>query len=269
MLFYDVSMTTTILESDQKWLKNFDPCKYSDRLLDRLLFLNELIAKKDKVDVLEVQKAIYYAKKFYGDQKRQSGEPYYSHPLEVAYMLAEYASEEDARYFRTDLFVTSLLHDTIEDTELTFEMIQEVFGNIIASKVMDLTRIKKDGRKISSAEMIESLWLQKKKDLLLIKQLDRLHNMLTIGAKSQEKIQKIADETFNSFITFAMSEGNTTLEQTIYALCCKALSTEMISYELLPSTVKDSALSYIEDNCTHQLLSQVFQNVTDQTNNKK
>ena len=117
-----------------------------------------------------------------GAQKRQSGEPYYSHPLEVAYMVAEHR-------FTTDVLVTSILHDTIEDTELTKEMIDYIFGFTIASQVEDLTRIKIDG-KISVAEMVKSLWFQNKKDLLLIKYFDRLHNMRTINAKSPEKIQK-------------------------------------------------------------------------------
>ncbi len=53
---------------------------------------------------------------------RQSSEPYYSHPIEVAYMVAEYAASEIPRYFRTDMIVTSILHDTIEDTKLTEKM---------------------------------------------------------------------------------------------------------------------------------------------------
>ncbi len=54
---------------------------------------------------------------------RQSGEPFYSHPIEVAYMVAEYTAQEICQLFRTDMIVTSLLHDTIEDTALTKEMI--------------------------------------------------------------------------------------------------------------------------------------------------
>lgn len=92
--------------------------------------------------------------------------------------------------FRTDIIITSILHDTIEDTDLTFEMIQTEFGSLVASQVSDLSRIKVAGKKISSAELVKSLWLQKKYDQLLIKLFDRLHNVLTIHARSPEKQKK-------------------------------------------------------------------------------
>ena len=147
-----------------------------------------------------------------GAQKRQSGEPYYSHPLEVAYMVAEHR-------FTTDVLVTSILHDTIEDTELTKEMIDYIFGFTIASQVEDLTRIKIDG-KISVAEMVKSLWFQNKKDLLLIKYFDRLHNMRTINAKSPEKIQKTASETIEIFLILASYLEMSKTELELKTLCC-------------------------------------------------
>ena len=153
------------MEDIRSWELKFESCCYANRLIDKLFLLNTKV--KNPVDIQEVKKAVYYAKKYHGDQKRQSGEPYYSHPLEVAYMLGEHAAEDRSKYFRTDLLVTAVLHDTIEDTELTFEMINIIFGKEVASQVMDLTRIKEEGRKISSAEMIKSLWLQKKYDILI------------------------------------------------------------------------------------------------------
>ncbi len=240
------------------WESKFKPCHYSDRLVTKLLLLNE--TSKSKVDVLEIKKAIYYAKKYHGSQMRQSGEPYYSHPLEVAYLLAEYSKEEQS-YFRTDLLITSVLHDTIEDTKLTLSGIQNIFGEAIANQVMDLTRIKENGDKISSAKMLELLWLQKKYDLLLIKLIDRLHNMQTIQAKPTEKIQKITNETFKSFILFAMYTKLKDLEKVMYQLCCKALSIEAAP-GCLQVTADVSHLAYLEDTYTHQLVSQVFQNIT-------
>ncbi len=189
---------------------DFESCKYSDRLLDKLALINE--NSSDKIDILEVKKAIYYARKYHGNQKRQSGEPYYSHPLEVAYMISDYL-------FRTDIIVTSILHDTIEDTELTFEMIESIFGKLVASQVEDLTRIKENNRKISSAEVVESLWLQKKYDVLLIKQFDRLHNMQTIGVKSPDKIKKITKETIGTFIVLAAYLGIRNIEEELLSSC--------------------------------------------------
>ncbi|EPS66460.1 guanosine polyphosphate pyrophosphohydrolase/synthetase, partial [Genlisea aurea] len=93
-----------------------------------------------------------------------------------------------------------------------------IFGPLIADQVADLTRIK-NGYKISSKELIESLWLQKKYDLLLIKLIDRLHNMQTIHAKPIDKIQKTVTETVQSFIAFAMHAQFKDLETIMYQLC--------------------------------------------------
>ena len=247
------------MEDVNSWEEKFELCDYSSKLLDRLQSINQQF--KNKLNEIEIKKAIYYARKYHGIQKRQSGELYYSHPIEVAYLLAEYAAEYDNRYLRTDIFVTAILHDTIEDTELTFEMIKNIFCSLIANQVMDLTRIKKDGYKISSVELIKSLWLQKKEDILLIKLFDRLHNLQTISSKSPEKIKEIANETFNSFIIFAMCTNNKNLEKAIYQLCCKNLFIEMIPYEFSQIIKKDSHLLLSKDTDIHQHLSQVFQNV--------
>ena len=172
--------------------KDILSCVYSKRLLNKLNQINADLDDKSKINIQEVEKGIIYAKYYHGDQKRDSGEPYYSHPFEVAYMVSDYL-------LRTDIIITAILHDTLEDTSLIREEIAEVFGEKVAEQVYDLTRIKADGVKISSAQMLEELWLQKKKDILLLKLCDRLHNMQTISAKSPEKAQKIADETIKNF----------------------------------------------------------------------
>jgi (p)ppGpp synthase/HD superfamily hydrolase len=173
------------------WESKYQSCAYSESLLNKIYLQNE--KSNHKVDILEIKKAIYYAKKYHGSQKRLSGEPYYSHPLAVAELVAPHC-------FKTDILVTSILHDTIEDTDLTKKLIEYIFDANIASKVEDLTRVKSD-RKISSAEMLELLWLQKKEELLLVKFFDRLHNMQTIAAKPAEKITAISTETLLSFLT--------------------------------------------------------------------
>lgn len=195
---------------------DFEMCIYAKKLLDKVIHLNSVV-KVPPVDVLEIKKAIYYAKKYHGSQMRQSGEPFYSHPIEVAYIISDYL-------FRTDILVTSILHDTIEDTELTKEKILQEFGEDIANQVMDLTRIKENGIKISSAEMVEMLYKEKKHDVLLIKLFDRLHNIQTLGVKSPEKIRKIVDETFKRFITLGIYfedwvYGVLNISNTIAALC--------------------------------------------------
>ncbi|MDN3031085.1 MAG: HD domain-containing protein [Candidatus Tisiphia sp.] len=109
-------------------------------------------------------------------------------------MVAEYTALNMPKYYRTDMIITSLLHDTIEDTAFTEEMIAVIFSKQIARQVEDLTRVKSYG-KISAADTLNILFQQKKDDVLLIKLFDRLHNMQTIGTKSPEKVKKIIRES--------------------------------------------------------------------------
>lgn len=181
-------------------------------MLDKILSKNE--TAEHQVDIVEVKKAIFYAKKYHGDQLRKSGEPYYSHPLEVAYKVSDYL-------FKTHMIVVSILHDTIEDTALTFSMIESIFGQEIACNVDDLTRIKAD-RKISAAELIETLWTEKKYDLVLVKLFDRLHNMQTIGAMSPKKAQSTIDETLRYFLVLSEMMNLPNLCDYLYNECYKA-----------------------------------------------
>ncbi|WP_419234781.1 HD domain-containing protein [Rickettsia endosymbiont of Nabis limbatus] len=181
------------IELDKVKIIDLSNCRYSKRLLTKIMLINKI--SENKVDLSKIKKAIYFAKKYHGGQKRETGEFYYSHPLEVAYMVSDYL-------FRTDIIVTSILHDCIEDTLLTKEMIIKEFGYKIANQVEDLTRIKND-KKISSAEIVKILYQQKKKELLLIKLCDRLHNIQTVGAKSPKKGWKTILETLQSFLTIA------------------------------------------------------------------
>lgn len=216
-----------------------EPCIYSNKLLSKLTFLNK--QNNNKFNLLEIKKAIFYAKKYHANQLRQTGEPYYSHPIEVAYLISDYI-------FRTDIIITSLLHDTLEDTKLTKSMISSIFGTSIANQVEDLTRIK-EGRKISSSELVEKLWIQKKYDILLIKLFDRLHNMQTISGKSPDKGPKIVEETINDFIVLAAYLKVVDIEKEIAQLCY-----QYINYKLFDS---DSTIPFGNDN---QLLSLIFQN---------
>lgn len=181
------------LELEKVKITALSNCRYSKRLLTKIMLINKI--SRNKVDLNKIKKAIYFAKKYHDRQKRETGEFYYSHPLEVAYMVSDYL-------FRTDIIVTSILHDCIEDTLLTKEMIVKEFGYKIANQVEDLTRVKND-KKISSAEIVKILYQQKKKELLLIKLFDRLHNIQTVGAKIPEKGWKTILETLQSFLTIA------------------------------------------------------------------
>ncbi|MCC8483898.1 MAG: HD domain-containing protein [Rickettsia endosymbiont of Labidopullus appendiculatus] len=209
------------MEDIENWQAKFECCEYSAKLLGKLSLLNKQVPHP--VDINEITKAIYYAKKYHGSQMRQSGEPYYSHPIEVAYMVAQYTTQEIPILFKTEMIVISLLHDTIEDTTLTESMITRIFGSQVASQVEALTRIKPYG-KISAKETLDLLYQQRKFDVILIKLFDRIHNLQTLGAKSPEKAMKIIKETMGHFITLCAFLEIPTAERQLIKLCYQNIS---------------------------------------------
>ena len=193
-----------------------ESCQYSTRLLEKL----KLLDTQQILDFALINKAIYWAKKYHGEQKRKSGEAYYTHPLEVAYMISDYK-------LKTDIIVASILHDIIEDTEVTAGMIFDNFGQRIAEMVDRLTRDRPDGTKLSVEEILENAYKHKDKEVLLIKFIDRLHNMETLDSMSDSKKQKIALETATVIIPFS---EDINLEKLLNILSVKILSPESVNY---------------------------------------
>ncbi len=163
---------------------------YAIRLLDKL----KLLDTKNVLNFDLIDKAIYWSKIYHVNQFRKSGEPFYSHPVEVAYMVSDYN-------LKTDVIVASILHDIVEDTKVTVEMIQSTFGSRIAEMVDRLTRNRPDGTKLTIEELLNNAYDLKDKEVLLIKLIDRLHNIQTIGSIAPEKQKKIAQETLQDIIS--------------------------------------------------------------------
>ena len=169
-----------------------EPCKYSIRLIAKLKSLDT----KNVLDFEVINQAIYFAKKYHQGQLRKSGEPFYSHPLEVAYIISDYN-------LKTDVIAASILHDIVEDTEVTVEMILETFGRRIAEMVDRLTRDRPDGTKLSVKEIIRMAYKNGDKEVLLIKIFDRLHNLQNIHFLTADKQIKVAKETLNTVLLAA------------------------------------------------------------------
>ncbi len=224
------------------WQEKFEPCSYSDKLLGKLSELNN--SAPHQVDITEVKKAIYYAKKYHGDQKRLSGEPYYSHPLEVAYMISDYL-------LKTDVIVASILHDIVEDSAVTTGIILDIFGPRVAEMVDRLTRDRPDGSKLSIEQILHNAYMHEDKEVLLIKIIDRLHNMETINIKSSKKIRKTVDETLMRFISLSIYLGVPRIEQILSELCIKSINLmnkqESSSNCLIPSLKQRSKISQIHN----------------------
>lgn len=167
-------------------------CKYSIRLIEKL----KLLDTNGVLDFGLINKAIYFAKKYHDGQLRKSGEPFYSHPLEVAYMISDYN-------LKTDVIAASILHDIVEDTAVTLNMILETFGQRVAEMVNRLTRDRPDGKKLSVKEIIRMAYKNGDKEVLLIKIFDRLHNLQNIHFLTADKQIKVAKETLNTVLLAA------------------------------------------------------------------
>tara|TARA_R100001129_G_scaffold170972_3_gene140866 strand:- start:1084 stop:3246 length:2163 start_codon:yes stop_codon:yes gene_type:complete len=171
-------------------------------------------------DEVGINGAYVFAMKAHGSQKRASGDPYFSHPIEVAGILTSYRVDSAT-------IETALLHDTIEDTVATLEDIRAHFGNEVAQLVdgvTKLTRIEFQSDRAKQAENFRKLVLAMSEDIrvLLVKLADRLHNMRTLHyIKSDEKRRRIAMETMDIYAPLAerigMQEIKTELEDLAFA----------------------------------------------------
>ncbi|MGB0682871.1 MAG: RelA/SpoT family protein [Magnetovibrionaceae bacterium] len=156
--------------------------------------------------------AYVFAMRAHGSQMRASGDPYFSHPLEVAGILTGYRLDADS-------IITALLHDTIEDTEVTYEDINHHFGDGVArlvDGVTKLTRIEMVSDHQKQAENFRKLLLAMSEDIrvLLVKLADRLHNMRTLHyVKKPEKRRRIATETLEIFAPLAERIGMQEMKQ--------------------------------------------------------
>ena len=154
----------------------------------------------------EVEDAVAYAKKMHEGQTRSSGEPYYTHPVEVASILADMKMD-------TGTIVTAILHDTLEDTKATYDDLKGKFGEEVAdlvNGVSKLTRIESQTVEGKQAENFRKLLLAMSEDIrvLLVKLADRLHNMRTIeGIDSPDKRRRIALETLEIYAPLAERIG--------------------------------------------------------------
>ncbi|MGB9055561.1 MAG: bifunctional (p)ppGpp synthetase/guanosine-3',5'-bis(diphosphate) 3'-pyrophosphohydrolase [Pseudolabrys sp.] len=152
-----------------------------------------------------LNRAYVYAMKAHGEQRRASGDPYFSHPIEVAAILTDLKLDDAT-------IAAALLHDTIEDTEATRAEIDSLFGRDIGTLVEGLTKLKKLDlvtKEAKQAENLRKLLLAIADDVrvLLIKLADRLHNMRTLGYMPSEARRRAAEETLEIYAPLAGRMG--------------------------------------------------------------
>lgn len=177
------------------------------------------------VDEEGLDRAYVFAVKMHGSQKRASGDPYFSHPVEVAGILTEYKLDYAS-------IVTALLHDTIEDTAASYDDIKQMFGEEVAKLVEGVTklsRIQLQSDQTKQAENFRKLLLAMSEDIrvLLVKLADRVHNMRTLQFhKKPEKRQRIARETMEIYAPLAERIGMQEMKNELEELSFKELYPE-------------------------------------------
>jgi guanosine-3',5'-bis(diphosphate) 3'-pyrophosphohydrolase len=179
-----------------------------------------------KPDVNEtlLNKAYVYAMQKHGHQKRASGDPYFSHPLEVAAILTDMHLDEST-------VAVALLHDTIEDTSATRQEIDQLFGPDIGKLVEGLTKLKKldlVSKKAEQAENLRKLLLAISEDVrvLLVKLADRLHNMRTLDHVPEGKRLRIAEETMEIYAPLAGRMGMQGMREELEELAFRHINPE-------------------------------------------
>lgn len=176
-------------------------------------------------EVEKVKKAYEMASTLHDGQKRQSGESYIIHPLNVAYILSELRADGDT-------VCAGLLHDTLEDTNISKEEIAEKFNSDVANLVDGVTKLskmnfssKQDQNLANTRKIITSITNDVR--IIIIKLADRLHNMRTLGFKSEFKQKENALETLEIFVPIAYYIGAYRIKQELEDLSLKYLKPDM------------------------------------------
>ena len=172
-----------------------------------------------------LNRAYVFAMKAHGSQTRASGDPYFSHPLEVAGILTKYKVDSAT-------IITALLHDTIEDTDVTRDSLQDLFGEEVArlvDGVTKLTRIEFQSDQAKQAENFRKFVLAMSEDIrvLLVKLADRLHNMRTLHFITKpEKRLRIANETMDIYAPLAERIGMQMMKAELEDLAFAEINTD-------------------------------------------
>ena len=207
----------------------------------------------------------------HGKQTRASGDPYISHPLEVAAILTDMHLDEST-------IAVALLHDTIEDTSATRAEIDELFGEDIGRLVEGLTKIKKLDlvtKKAKQAENLRKLLLAISDDVrvLLVKLADRLHNMRTLEHMRDDKRARISEETMEIYAPLAGRMGMQDMRDELEDLSFRYMNPE--AYETVTnrlaelSTRNEGLITKIEDELRELLVANGLLNTSVKGRQKK
>jgi RelA/SpoT family (p)ppGpp synthetase len=191
--------------------------------------LQRHLSRLSAQDIERIKRAFDLGKEAHGDQLRKSGEPYFNHPTTVAAMLADMGADADT-------IIAALLHDTIEDTTLPREEIDQKFNGDVLALVEGVTKLKRsdvEGRPAldEQIETIRKMFTAMEKDvrIMVIKLVDRLHNMQTIWPLSPERRQALAQDTRDVYVKIADRLCMQDVRDELEGLCIQTLDPELWS----------------------------------------
>lgn len=192
--------------------------------MDINAYLEKIQSINKNIDIEKLKKAYLYAQKHHEGQLRKSGEPFFIHPVAVSIIVADLEIDSDT-------IVACLLHDTIEDTEATFEDIENEFGLSVAQLVDGVTKLTKmhyETKQEIQVENLRKMFLAMAKDIrvIIIKLVDRLHNMRTLKYQSDLKKHEKAFETLEIYVPIAHRLGIFKIKSELEDLCLLYLEPE-------------------------------------------
>ncbi len=190
--------------------------------------IEKIIEQYSAEDAEKIRAAHTLAKEAHGNQMRESGEPYITHPEHVAEILADMNMDAEA-------VCAALLHDVVEDTEHTQEEITEKFGSGVSEIVRGVTKLNKiqfASKEEAQAENLRKMFLAMAHDIrvILVKLADRLHNMQTLSSCEESKQRRIAKETLDIYAPLANRLGIYQIKWRLEDLCLKYLEPEAYNY---------------------------------------
>lgn len=196
-------------------------------MLDNLL--EKIRSYNPNTNEEKIKKAYYFTKECHEGQFRNSGEPYFNHPVAVAGILAEL-------YMDDDTIISGLMHDILEDTDITFSEMADMFGEEVAKLVDGVTKLKKikyQTKEESQADNLRKMLLAMNSDIrvIIIKIADRLHNMRTLEYMRRDKQMEKAKETLEIYAPLAYRLGMSSIKWELEDLSLRYLEPD-IYYEL-------------------------------------
>lgn len=228
------------------YLSNFIPgfteCEHSTQLLSKVIDINKKL--KTKINLTDIEKAIYYAKIFYKDDNKTSVSERFTQVIKTTLIVCDYCT-------RTDLITASIMQFLVQDKKLSLDVIEDAFNPLIARHVFDLTHVRSNESHASMRQILENLIAKQKYELLLIKLFEGINALQSLINTPGANNDNLISETLETFISLSTYLGIPDIKRKTLELCF-----ENLGIKSSPEKILD--LSFEDDS---QPLAPIFQNV--------